>query len=207
MKKWITYEEILAKMPEERRRKIKEGGKALIAEEDFWNSLPEAEKNKRLEKPKVAYDATSDALWMKNGRPTHRSHDILAGRVTVFFEADIWYPSALMVSKVSRFLSPIFGPDDTPRPESFIVRRRYGGEKVEKFLNLDGLEIDYENTGDYLWIGNGEDAWDGTEFAKDLIVFFAEDNQTPVGISLTPASKLLTPLLAPAWTHSSPNLL
>ncbi len=207
MEKWVTYEEILAKLPEERRRKIKERGKALITEEDFWNGLPEAERNKRLEKPKAIYDVVSDTLWLKNGRPTPRRHDIMANRVAVFFEAAIWYPSAVMVSEASRLLCPIFGPDDASRPESFIVRRRYGGERVEKFLNLDGLEIDHESMSDYLWIGNGEAAWDGREIAEDLIVSFAEDNQTPVGVALTPASKLLTPLLASTWAQSAPNLV
>lgn len=208
MGKWTTFDEMMARMPEEERRKVEELSKILIAEEEFWNSLPEAEKNKRLEKPKVSYCAASDTLWLMNGRPTPRCYDILANRVTVFFEADIWYPSAVMVGKASRLLGPIFGADDVRQPESMIIRRGRGDcDKVEKFLNLDGVEIDHENMGDCLWIGNGELPCDGTEFAEDLVIYFTEENQIPVGVTLTPAAKLLTPLLFPAGARAASGMV
>ncbi len=201
-----TFEEYLARLPEERRREIEEGAKILMAEEAFWDSLPEAERVKRLEKPKVSYDAASDTLWLKNGRPTARSCEIVKGRVIAFFEADIWYPSAVKIAGAYELLGQFFAPDDAPKSKSLVVKYGDGG-KVEKFLNLENLEIHHENLGDYLRIGNGEPPYEGSEIAEDLIVSFAEDCKTPVGVILTPAAELLAPVLAPAYATAPPRLV
>ena len=40
-------------MPEDRRLKLEERWKVLRVEEAFWDNLPKAERNKRLERPKL----------------------------------------------------------------------------------------------------------------------------------------------------------
>ena len=196
----------MARMSEDDRRKIEEGAKRLLAEIEFWDSLPEAERNKRLEAPKVSYNAETDVLWLKNGRPTPRSCEIVPGRVTAFFEAEIWYPSAVKMSGACELLAPFFAADADSRLESEVVR--YGEyDSMERFLILDGLEIRHAIKSDYLWIGSGEPAFDGSEIAHELWVSFAEDDVTPVGISLNPAAELLSPILNAARSSKDPRLV
>ena len=123
----VSFQEILECMPEDERLNLEERWKALRLEEDFWNNLPEVERNKRIEKPKVHYDPETDTLWLKNGRPTPRSCDIAKGWVTVFFEADIWYPSAVMLSGAYRLLGQFFCPDDAPVSHPLVIQH---GETV-----------------------------------------------------------------------------
>lgn len=191
----VSFQEILERMPEDERLKLEERWKVLRVEEEFWDSLPEAERNKRIEKPKVSYDPETDTLWLKNGRPTPRSCEIAKGRVTVFFEADIWYPSAVMVSGAYQLLGQFFCPDDTPVSDFLVVQHGENG-LLEKFLNLDNLEINHENMNDCLWINNGEPGFGHREFAEDLSVCFTEDYQIPIGVLLTPAAELLTPIFS-----------
>lgn len=206
MAKLTAFEDIWAMMPEEERWRVDELTKALKAEMEFWASLPETERNKRLEKPKVAYDATTDTLWLKNGRPMARPYELAEGRMTVFFEAEIWYPSAVSVSGALELFSQIFAPDDAPLPESLDVR--YGEDgKVEKFLNLGELEIHHINLSDYLWMGNGEQPTEGSEIAEDLIVSYGEDDTTPVGVAFFKAAELITPVLAAAHASAPPRLV
>ena len=191
----IPYQEILDRMPEEQRRKIKEGAKRMIAEEEFWNSLPEAERNKRLAPPKVHYDTQSDILWLKNGRPTARHCDIVKGRVTAYFESEIWYPSALRISGAYELLAGFFRPGDSRVSRWPVVRYREKGV-LEKALQVGNLEIEYTMISDYLWIGNGVDAWDGREFADELSVSYDEGDKTPVGALIYPATKVLAPMFS-----------
>ena len=202
----VPFQEILDRMSEDDRRKIEEGAKRLMAEEAFWNSLPEAERNKRLEKPKVSYDPASDTLWLKNGRPTPRSCDIVNGRITAYFEGGIRYPSAVRIQGVYELLGPFFGPDHVPMSDSLTRKYSVDGE-IERSLKLENLKVRHERLSDYLWIGNGEQAWDGTEFAYELSVSFAEDGKLPVGVLLNPASQLLTPALAQAAASNAARLV
>ena len=202
----VPFQEILGQMPEDERFRLEERWQVLRAEEEFWNRLPEDERNKRIEKPKVSYDPETDILWLKNGRPTPRSYDIAKGRVTVFFEADIWYPSAVMVSGAYQLLGQLFCPDDTLLSDTLVIRHGENG-LIEKFLNLDNLEINYENMSDCLWINNGESGFGHREFAEDLSVCFTEDYQIPIGVLLTPAAELLTPILANAEASKSDRLV
>lgn len=200
-----TFEEYLARMSEDDRRKIEEGTKRLMTEEAFWDSLPETERNKRLEKPKVSYDAASDTLWLKNGRPTPRRFDIVKGKVTAYFEANIWYPSAVKVARAYELLAGFFRPGDAMVTRWPVVQ--YGENGVlEKVLQIDHLEIRYTIISDYLWIGNGEPAYDGREFANELSVCFDEDDYNPVGVLINPAAKILTPVLSQVCA-SKPALL
>lgn len=194
MYKPTTFAEMWARMPEAERGRVEELTERLEAEIRFWDSLPEAERNKRLEKPKTAYDSASDTLWLKNGRPMPRRCGFANDRVTVFFEAEIWYPSAVKISGASELLRPIFGFGDGASPESPVVRRKENGA-VEKVLHLGELEIRYTGISDHLWIGNGEQPVEGSEIAEDLLVSYGEDDTTPVGIMLMPAARLLMPVL------------
>lgn len=202
----VPFQEILDRMTEDERLKLEERWKVLRAEEAFWDSLPEAERNKRLEPPKVRYDVESDVLWLMNGRPTPRSCDIAEGRVTVFFEADIWYPSAVMVSGAYQLLGQFFCTVDAPIFDSLVIHRERNGQ-FEKFLNLNGLEINHENVSDSLWIYNGKPGSGHREFAEDLSVCFSEDYKIPVGVLLTPAAELLTPVFAKAATSKASPLI
>ena len=191
----ISFEEILDRMPEDRRLKLEERWKVLRAEEAFWDSLPESERNKRLEKPKVSYDAASDTLWLKNGRPTFRRCDIVKGRVSAYFEADIWYPSAVRISGAYELLAGFFRPGDSRVSRWPVVR--YGENGVlEKALHVENLEINYTIISDCLWLNNGEPGFGHREFAEDLSVCFTEDYQIPIGVLLTPAAELLAPVFA-----------
>ena len=191
----IPYEEILAAMPEDQRLRIEEGAKILIAEEEFWNGLPESERNKRLEPPKVSYDAATDTLWLKNGRPMPRCCDIVKGQVIAYFEADIWYPSAIKVSGAYELLAGFFRPGDSQVSRWPVVQ--YGENGVlEKVLQVGNLEIKYTMVSDYLWIGNGVQAWDGREFADEVSVSYDEDDKIPVGVLINPAAKIITPIFS-----------
>ena len=202
----VPFQEILNRMSADDRRKMEEGAKILMAEEAFWNSLPEVERNKRLGKPIVSYDLASDTLWLKNGRPRPRSSDIVNDRITAYFEADIWYPSAVRIRGAYELLGPFFGPEHIPESDS--LTRKYSVEGgIERSLKLENLEVRHERLSDYLWIGNGEQAWDGTEFAYELSVSFAEDGKIPVGVLLNPASQLLTPALAKAASSNAARLI
>lgn len=202
----ISFREILERMPEDERLKLEERWKVLRAEEEFWDSLPEEERNKRIEKPKVSYDPETDTLWLKNGRPTPRSYDIVKGQVTVFFESNIWYPSAVMVSGAYQLLGQFFCSDDASVSDALVIQHGDNG-LLEKFLNLNGLEINHENMSDCLWINNGEPGFGHREFAEDLSVCFTEDYQIPVGVLLTPAAELLTPVFTHAAASKSARLV
>ena len=204
--KLTSFEEYLAGLPEERRRKIEEHSKVLMAEVEFWNRLPKAERIKVAEKPKVHYDLKSDTLWLKNGRPTPRHRQIVKGRVFAFFEADIWYPSAVRVSGAYELLSPFFCPDDAKVSVSPVLRQGDDGI-MEKCLNLDGIEVRHAILSDYLWIGNGAPAYDGAEIADELWLSYAEDYATPVGFEFQPATELLGPLFAIAHARAQSRLV
>ncbi len=191
----VSSREILQRMPKDERLKLEERWKVLRVEEEFWNNLPESERNKRIEKPKISYDPETDTLWLKNGRPTPRSCDIAKGWVTVFFEADMWYPSAVMVSGAYQLLGQFFCSHETPVSDALVIHHGEHGS-LEKFLNLDNLEINHENMSDCLWINNGEPGFGHREFAEDLSVCFTEDYQMPIGVLLTPAAELLTPVFS-----------
>jgi uncharacterized protein YuzE len=192
-----NFQEIVDQMPEEKRRRMEERVSVLMAEDAFWDGLPEDERNKRLQKPKVAYDADSDTLWLKNGRPMHRSFEIVKDRVTAYFEAEIWYPSAVAIVGPHELLGRFFCPELSPGTDSLV--RKYGVEEgIERLLKLEYLEVSHEKLSDYLWIGNGKRPGDGAEIAEDLIVSYAEDGHTPVGVALFRAAELLTPALAKA---------
>ena len=193
----VPYQEIFSKLSEDVQRKIEEGAKHLMAEEAFWNSLPEAERNKRLEKPKAVYDADSDTLWLKNGRPMPRSCEIVKGCVTAFFEAEIWYPSAVRIAGAYKLLGEFFFPSLCPPSGSLNIRHGNNGA-IERTLKLAGMKASHEILSDYLWIGNGEEAWDGSEIAEDLIVSYAEDSKIPVGVGLFKAAHIITPVMASA---------
>lgn len=201
----VPFQEILDRMPEDKRLKLQDRWKVLRAEEAFWDSLPEPERSKRLEPPKVRYDVESDVLWLRNGRPTPRSCDIAEGRVTVFFEADIWYPSAVMVSGAYQLLGQFFCHDDAPIFDSLAILHEKDG-LIEKSLNLNGLVINHENVSDSLWIYNGKPGSGHREFAEDLSVCFSQDYKIPVGVLLTPAAKLLTPVLSQTAAKAFPLL-
>lgn len=205
MYKPTTFTEMWDRMPESERRRVDELTEKLEAEIKFWDSLPEPERNKRLEKPKIAYDSASDTLWLKNGRPTPRRSGFANNRVTVFFEAEIWYPSAVKISGASEFLRPIFGFGDAP-PESLVIRRKESGA-IERIINLGELEIRYIKLSDHLWIGNGDQPVEGSEIAEDLLVSYGEDDITPVGIMLMPAARLLIPALPPEWVSAASGLV
>lgn len=202
----VSFQEILESMPKDERLNLEERWKVLRVEEEFWNGLPESERNKRLEKPKVFYDPATDTLWLKNGRPMPRSCEIAKGQVTVFFEADIWYPSTVMVSGAYQLLGQFFCPDDAPVSDFLVVQYGENG-LVEKFLHLDNLEINHENISDCLWINNGEPGFGHREFAEDLSVCFTEDYLTPTGILLTPAAELLTPVFSQAEASKPTRLV
>lgn len=197
-----TFQEYLDRMPEDRRLKLDERWKVLRAEEAFWDNLPEAERNKRLELPKAVYEADSDALWLKNGRPTPRSCEIVKGSVTAFFESDIWYPSAVRIVGAYKLLGEFFFPTLCQPSGSLEIRRGSCGS-IERSLKLSGMEISHEVLSDYLWIGNGEEAWDGAEIAEDLIVSYAEDSKTPVGVGLFKAAEIITPAIASSRASES----
>ena len=182
-------------MSEDRRLKLEERWKVLRAEEAFWDSLPEAERNKRIEKPKVSYDPASDTLWLKNGRPAARRCDIVEGRVTAYFEADIWYPSAVKIAGAYELLAGFFRPGDAPVKRWPVVQYGENGV-IEKALQVDDLEIRYTIVSGYLWIGNGEPAADGREIAWELAVSYDGDDRNPVGVLLNPAAKILTPVFS-----------
>ena len=202
----ISFKEILERMPEDERLRLEERWKVLRSEEAFWDSLPEAERNKRLEKPKVSYDAASDTLWLNNGRPTSRCCDIVKGRVISYFEADIWFPSAVKIAGAYELLAGFFRPDDAPVSRSPVVQ--YGENGVlEKTLHIENLEINYTIVSDCLWINNGEPGFGHREFAEDLSVCFTEDYQIPVGVLLTPAAELLTPVFAQAAASKPAHLV
>ena len=202
-----TFTEMWDRMPEAERRRVDELTEKLEGEIKFWDSLPEPERNKRLEKPKIAYDSANDTLWLKNGRPMSRRSGFANNRVAVFFEAEIWYPSAVKISGASEFLRPIFGSDDAPMPlESPGVRRKETGA-VDKVLHLGELEIRYIKLSDHLWIGNGEQPIEGSEIAEDLLVSYGEDDITPVGIMLMPAARLLRPALPAEWVSAASSLV
>ena len=202
----VPFQEVMDRMSEDDRWRIKEGAKILLAEEAFWASLPEAERNKRLEAPKVSYDAETDILWLKNGRPTARSCEIVKNRVTAFFESEIWYPSAVKIVGAYELLGRFFYPDHAPGFDSLV--RKYSVERgVERSLKLENLEVSHERLSDYLWIGNGEQGWDGTEFAHELSVSFTQDGKIPVGVLLDPAAELLTPVLAEAAASKAGRLI
>ena len=201
-----TFQEYLARMPENRRLKLEERWKVLRAEEAFWDSLPETERNKRLEAPKVSYDTATDTLWLKNGRPMPRHYNIVKGRVTAYFEAEIWYPSAVKVSGAYELLAGFFRLGDG------LVSRwptiEYGEDGVlEKVLHMENLEINYTIINDSLWINNGKPGFGHKEFAEDLSVCFTEDYQIPIGVLLTPASELLTPIFAQAAASKASRLV
>ena len=207
MYKPTTFTEMWDRMPEAERRRVNELTENLEAEIKFWDSLPEPERNKRLEKPKIAYECASDTLWLKNGRPMSRHSGFANNRVTVFFEAEIWYPSAVKISGASEFLRPIFGFDDAPMPlESPVIRRKENGS-VEKVFHLGELEIRYIKLSDHLWIGNGEQPIEGSEITEDLLVSYGEDDITPVGIMLMPAARLLIPALPPEWVSAASGMI
>lgn len=206
MYKPTTFTEMWTRMPEAERRRVDELTEKLEAEIKFWDSLPEPERNKRLEKPKIAYDSASDTLWLKNGRPMPRLSGFANNRVTVFFEAEIWYPSAVKISGASEFLRPIFGFGAAPSSESPVVQRKEN-VAVEKVLHLGELEIRYIKLSDHLWIGNGNQPVEGSEIAEDLLVSYGEDDSTPVGIMLMPAARLLIPALPPEWVSSASSLI
>ena len=191
----VPFQEILDRMPEDERLELEERWQVLRAEEVFWNSLPEAERNKRLEPPKVSYDAATDALLLKNGRPTPRHCDIIKGRVTAYFETEIWYPSAVRISGAYELLAGFFRPGDSQVSRWPIVQ--YGENGVlEKVLQVGNLEIKYTIISDYLWISNGVPAWDGREFANEVSVSYGEDDKIPVGVLIYPAAKILAPIFS-----------
>ena len=191
----ISFKEILERMPEDERLRLEERWKVLRAEEAFWDSLTEAERNKRLEAPKVAYVPGTDTLWLKNGRPTPRSCDIVKGRVSAYFEADIWYPSAVKIVGAYELLAGFFRSGDALVTHWPVVQ--YGENGVlEKALRVENLEINYTIISDCLWINNGEPGFGHREFAEDLSVCFTEDYQIPIGVLLTPAAELLTPIFS-----------
>ena len=191
----ISFEEYLAGLSDERRRKIKERSKVLSAEIEFWNGLPEAERNKVAERPKVSYGVATDTLWLKNGRPTPRRCDIVKGRVTAYFETEIWYPSAVRISGAYELLAGFFRPGDSQVSRWPIVQ--YGENGVlEKALQVGNLEIKYTIVSDYLWISNGVPAWDGREFADEVSVSYGEDDKIPVGVLIYPAAKILAPIFS-----------
>ena len=192
-----TYEEYLSELPEERRRKLEEQTKLLLSEVEFWASLPETERNKRLEKPKVSYDSASDTLWLKNGRPTLRSREIVENRVTVYFESEIWYPSAVSIVRAYEMLGQFFCPKLVPESDCLVKKHGVEGG-FERSLKLKDLEVFHETLSDYLWIGIGEQPWDGAEIAEDLIVSYAENGTIPVGVAMFKAAELIGPLLATA---------
>ena len=182
-------------MPEDERLKLEKSWQVLRTEEEFWNSLPETEKNKRLEAPKVSYDAATDALWLKNGRPTPRHCDIAKGQVTAYFEAEIWYPSAVRISGAYGLLAGFFRPGDSLVSRWPVVQCGENGV-LEKVLKVGNLEIRYTMISDYMWISNGVPAWDGKEFADEISVSFDEDDKTPVGVLIYPAAKILAPIFS-----------
>ena len=193
----VPFQEIFERMPEDERLKLEESWRVLREEEGFWSSLPEAERNKRLDPPKVHYDAESDTLWLKNGRPTPRCCDIVKGRVVAYFEAEIWYPSAIRISGAYELLAGFFRPGDSRVSRWPVVR--YGEKGVlEKVLHIGNLEINYTMVSDYLRISNDVLAWDGREFADEVSVSYDEDDKTPVGALIYPASKILAPLFSQA---------
>jgi hypothetical protein len=202
----VPFQEIMDGMSEDDRRRIEEGAKIIMAEEAFWNSLPEVERNKRLETPKISYDEGTDTLWLQNGRPMARSYEIVGNRVTAFFEAEIWYPSAAKIQGAFDLLGRFFCPEHATGSDTLVRKSSVEGE-IERSLKLENLEVRHENLSDYLWIGNGEQGWDGTEFAYELSVSFDEDRKIPVGVLLNPAAELLTPVLAKAAASKAARLL
>ena len=206
MYKPTTFTETWDRMPEAERRRVDELTEKLEAEIKFWDSLPEPERNKLLEKPKIVYDSANDTLWLKNGRPMPRRSGFANNRVTVFFEAEIWYPSAVKISGASEFLRPIFGFGTALSSESPVVQRKENGA-AEKVLHLGELEIRYIKLSDHLWIGNGDQPVEGSEIAEDLLVSYGEDDITPVGIMLMPAARLLIPALPPEWVSAASSLI
>ena len=204
--KLTAFQEIIDRMSETERRKMEERVKVLNGEMAFWDGLPEAERNKRLEAPKVHYDVKSDTLWLKNGRPTPRRCDIVKDRVTAYFEADIWYPSAVKVSGAYELLAGFFRPGDALVTRWPVVR--YGENGVlEKVLCIENLEITYTIISDYLWINNGEPAYDGKEIADELSVSFGEGDDRPVGVLINPAAKILTPIFSQVCTSKPARLV
>lgn len=191
----VPFQEILEQMSEDDRLELEERWKVLRVEEAFWDSLPEAERNKRIEKPKVSYDPETDTLWLKNGRPAARHCDIVEGRVTAYFEAAIWYPSAVKIAGAYELLAGFFRPGDAPVKRWPVVQYGENGV-IEKALQVDNLEIRYTIVSDYLWIGNGEPAAGGREIAWELAVSYDEDDYNPVGVLLNPAAKILTPVFS-----------
>lgn len=191
----ISFEEYMAGLSGERRRRIEERSRVLSAEIEFWNGLPEAERNKVAERPKVHYDRITDTLWLKNGRPTPRHCDIVKGWVTAYFEAEIWYPSAVRISGADALLAGFFRPGDSQVSRWPVVQ--YGENGVlEKALQVGNLEIKYTMIRDYLWIGNGVPAWDGREFADEVSVSYDENGKVPVGALINPAAKILAPIFS-----------
>ena len=202
----VPFQEILDRMSPDDRRRIEEGAKILMAEEAFWDGLPEDERNKRLQRPKVAYDADSDTLWLKNGRPMHRSFEIVKDQVTAYFEAEIWYPSAVAIVGAHELLGRFFYPELSLGTDS-LVRKDSVEKGIERLLELENLEVSHEKLSDHLWIGNGKRPGDGAEIAEDLIISYAEDGHTPVGVALFRAAELLTPVLAEAAASKASRLI
>lgn len=198
----IPFQEVMDRMSEGDRQEIEEGSKRILEEEEFWANLPEPERNKRLERPKASYDVDTDILWLKNGRPTPRSCEIVKGEITAFFESTIWYPSAVKIVRAYGLLGEFLLPNLCKASGSMQVR--YGEDgAVERSLKLENLEVRYESLSDYLWLGNGQEPWDGAEIAEDLVVSYAEDSRIPVGIGFFRAAEIIAPVLASAHPSSA----
>ena len=135
-----------------------------------------------------------------------RSCEIVKGSVTAFFESDIWYPSAVRIIGAYKLLGEFFFPSLCQPSGSLEVRRGDSGA-IERSLKLSRMEISHEILSDYLWIGNGEEAWDGAEIAEDLIVSYAEDSKIPVGVGLFKAADIITPVIASARASKAVRLV
>ena len=103
-------------------------------------------------------------------------------------------------------LGQFFYPKHPPASDSLV--RKYSVEGgIERSLKLENLEVRHEKLSDYLWIGNGEQPWDGAEIAEDLIVSYAEDSNIPVGVALFKAAELITPVLTAARPSKATRLV
>ncbi len=105
-----------------------------------------------------------------------------------------------------QLLGRFFCPEHAPGSDALV--RKYSVEReIERSLKLENIEVNHEKLSDYLWIGNGEQTWDGTEFAYELSVSFTEDGKIPAGVLLNPASQLLTPVLTAAHASNAARLV
>ena len=88
------------------------------------------------ERPKVSYNSVSGDLWLWNGKPLYRSHDISESHVTVYFESEDPVPSALKISNALEWLFPFFSsPDGKVSERELVVFGEFNEQMVEAAVN------------------------------------------------------------------------